>query len=108
MADILETIVAYKKQEVEEFKKELSLDVLVERAAILTNARVVPMSSALRQSNKGIIAEFKRKSPSKGWINKDAAANVVPISYERNGATALSILTDSKFFGGSNAHIRIA
>ena len=108
MADILDEIVAYKKTEIESFKKELSQVFLESRAEILRNVRTTSMKEALRQSGSGIIAEFKRKSPSKGWINEEASAEVVPISYQRNGATAISILTDSHFFGGSNAYVRTA
>ena len=108
MADILEEIVAYKKQEVEHFRRELSQVYLESRAEILKNAYTVSMSQALNLSDTGIIAEFKRKSPSKGWINKNASASIIPHSYEVNGATALSILTDNKYFGGSNIHIRTA
>lgn len=108
MADILEEIVAYKKKEVEDYKKELKLDLLIQRTDILNTASIAPMSQILKKSTTGIIAEFKRKSPSKGWINKDANPSVIPISYERYGASALSILTDSYYFGGSNIHIRNA
>ena len=73
MADILEEIVAYKKQEVEHFRRELSQVYLESRAEILKNAYTVSMSQALNLSDTGIIAEFKRKSPSKGWINKNAS-----------------------------------
>ena len=72
MADILEEIVAYKKKEVEDYKKELKLDLLVQRTDILNTASIAPMSQILKKSTTGIIAEFKRKSPSKGWINKSS------------------------------------
>ncbi len=108
MANILEEIVAFKKKEIENFKKELPLVFLESRAEILINNNVVSMKGALLDSSTGIIAEFKRKSPSKGWINKEASESEIPISYQRNGATALSILTDRNFFGGSNVFIRIA
>jgi indole-3-glycerol phosphate synthase len=59
-------------------------------------------------SDSGIIAEFKRRSPSKGWIKEDGRADQIPLSYQQNGASALSILTDEHYFGGSDAFIRIA
>jgi len=62
----------------------------------------------LTSSSTGIIAEFKRRSPSKGWINQDASAEVVPLSYQSNGASALSILTDKDYFGGNDDFIRSA
>ena len=108
MADILDEIIAYKKQEIANFKKEISQVYLEGRVEILHNARMASMSETLKHSDTGIIAEFKRKSPSKGWINKEATAMKVPRSYELNGATALSILTDSHFFGGSNVYVREA
>ncbi|MBR1502485.1 MAG: indole-3-glycerol phosphate synthase TrpC [Prevotella sp.] len=108
MADILEEIVAYKKTEIEGFKKELSQVFLESRVEVLKNAIVPSMKDALLKSDTGIIAEFKRKSPSKGWINEAASATEVPISYQRNGAAAISILADSHFFGGSNAFLRTA
>lgn len=108
MADILETIVAYKKQEVERYKKELSQDTLMNRVDILKKGQTESMKAALLGSNTGIIAEFKRKSPSKGWINKDASASIVPRSYQDYGAAAISILTDTNFFGGNSVFIRNA
>jgi indole-3-glycerol phosphate synthase len=108
MADILEEIVAYKKNEIELFKKELHQIYLEGRVEILKNALIPSMKNALMKSDTGIIAEFKRKSPSKGWINEAATADKVPISYQENGAAAISILTDSHFFGGSNVYVRTA
>ena len=108
MADILEEIIAYKKQEVAHFKRELSQVFLESRAEILKKGYVVSMSTSLNQSATGIIAEFKRKSPTEGWICQEASPSVIPHSYEVNGATAISILTDNKYFGGSHTHIRTA
>ena len=108
MADILEEIVTYKKNEIELFKKELHQIYLEGRVEILKNALIPSMKNALMKSDTGIIAEFKRKSPSKGWINEAATADKVPISYQENGAAAISILTDSHFFGGSNVYVRTA
>jgi len=66
------------------------------------------MREALLASSIGIIAEFKRKSPSKGWIKEDGRADIIPLSYQQNGAAALSILTDKKYFGGHDDFIRAA
>lgn len=66
------------------------------------------MRQALLDSPTGIIAEFKRKSPSKGWIKEDGRPDVIPLSYQQNGAAALSILTDRDYFGGDDEFIRAA
>ena len=66
------------------------------------------MREALLQSPSGIIAEFKRRSPSKGWIKEDGRADIIPMSYQQNGAAALSILTDEHYFGGCDDFIRQA
>ena len=108
MADILEKIVAYKKLEVERYKKELSYELIRSRVEAFDKGRTESMKAALIGSSTGIIAEFKRKSPSKGWINKEASPSIVPKSYQEHGAAALSILTDTHFFGGSGVNIRSA
>ena len=66
------------------------------------------MRQALLDSDSGIIAEFKRRSPSKGWIKEEGRADVIPLSYQQNGAAALSILTDKHYFGGHDDFIRTA
>ena len=66
------------------------------------------LRQALLQSESGIIAEFKRKSPSKGWIKEEGQASIIPLSYQQNGAAALSILTDRHYFGGHDDFIRTA
>ncbi|HEY4217649.1 MAG TPA: indole-3-glycerol phosphate synthase TrpC [Gemmatimonadaceae bacterium] len=60
-----------------------------------------PFSSALQTTAVGVIAEVKRRSPSKGWINPNLSAVDQALAYERGGASALSILTEPKHFGGS-------
>ena len=88
MADILQEIVAHKR---------CDLDRLL--------CKRVSMAEALRQSPSGIIAEFKRKSPSKGWIHADVEPeNVIP-RYVEGGAAALSILTNEEYFGGKPEYI---
>ena len=103
--DILEEIVAHKRVEVERFKAELSEREIHRRVEPLLDFQVSSMSKALRESESGIIAEFKRKSPSKGWIKEEGKAVEIPLAYQKNGAAALSILTDEKYFGGSDSFI---
>ena len=108
MKDILQEIVAHKRMEVERFKAELSEQEIHRRVEPLLDFSVASMSQALTASDSGIIAEFKRKSPSKGWIKEDGQADIIPLSYQQNGAAALSILTDEKYFGGSDEFIKTA
>ena len=105
MADILEEIVANKRKEVEVFKQELPFALLEERVNNIRGGLSISMSANLRNSGSGIIAEFKRKSPSKGWIKEEGRATEVPLSYQQNGAAALSILTDKHYFGGHDRFI---
>ena len=109
--DILEEIVAHKRIEIEQRKQFIAPRQLYGMVAEKMDNDNVPMkkfSTALLESETGIIAEFKRKSPSKGWINKDAKSSVVPLSYQQNGAAALSILTDIDYFGGYDEFIQDA
>ena len=91
MKDILQEIVENKQRE-----------------NALLKAVKPSMRQALLDSDTGIIAEFKRKSPSKGWIKEDGRPDVIPLSYQQNGAAALSILTDPVYFGGDDEFIRAA
>jgi indole-3-glycerol phosphate synthase len=91
MKDILQEIIAHKHEELEQLC-----------------AKKASLREALLQSDTGIIAEFKRRSPSKGWIKEDGCADIIPLSYQQNGAAALSILTDEQYFGGSDDFIRQA
>lgn len=114
MKDILEEIVAHKRIEVAEEKQMLPPARLYEEVERLIEeeqdgqSRRVSMRGHLAQSASGIIAEFKRKSPSKGWIKEEGRADVIPAAYEKAGASALSILTDREYFGGSLDFIRTA
>ena len=107
--DILEEIVAHKRVEVERFKEQLSereIHSRVEALMATPEGGIVPsMSKAIKESATGIIAEFKRKSPSKGWIMEEGKAGVIPMSYQQNGASAISILTDYEYFGGKDEFI---
>lgn len=109
--DILSEIIAHKRTEVELQKQSVSPEQLREQVQKLMGSSSVPrhsMRQALASSPTGIIAEFKRRSPSKGWIYETAKAEEIPAAYETAGASALSILTDEKFFGGSLRDISTA
>ena len=108
MQDILSEIVAHKRVEVARFKAELSEQEIHRRVEPLLEFSVPSMSQALAKSDSGIIAEFKRKSPSKGWIKEEGRADIIPLSYQQNGAAALSILADQKYFGGCDEFISTA
>ena len=108
MADILKEIVANKRVEVECFKRKLSEQNIHRLVEAMLDFRVPSMKEALTKSDSSIIAEFKRKSPSKGWIKEEGQPDIIPLSYQQNGAAALSILTDEKYFGGCDDYIRIA
>lgn len=105
--DILEKIVAHKRVEVEKKKERYPVKLLED--SIYFNTPTVSLSTYLQRSDKsGIIAEFKRRSPSKGDINPYASVEQVSIGYMQAGASALSVLTDEHFFGGKNADLTLA
>lgn len=108
MIDILNEIIAHKRVEVEAAKQAMAPSVLYKQVEAILDFSVASMKSALTASDSGIIAEFKRKSPSKGWIKEDGQPDIIPLSYQQNGAAALSILTDEKYFGGCDDFIRTA
>ena len=104
MKDILSEIIANKRFEVDLQKQAISIEQLQEGISESPTPR--SMKQALASSASGIIAEFKRRSPSKGWIQEEARPEEIVPSYAAAGASALSILTDEKFFGGSLKDIR--
>ena len=108
MKDILQEIVAHKRVEVEQFKQAVPPQQLYRQVEAILDFSAPSMSKALCESGSGIIAEFKRKSPSKGWIKEEGKAEEIPLSYQQHGAAALSILTDEHYFGGCDEFIRIA
>jgi indole-3-glycerol phosphate synthase len=99
--NILEEIIEYKKEEVKNKKSKVSVADLEKRE--LFSRPVLPLKDFLLDRSKtGIIAEFKRRSPSKGIINPDVDVVEVTKGYAENGASCLSVLTDEHFFGGSD------
>lgn len=112
MKDILEEIVAWKRIEISRQKEALPPHLIYRQVEdLMTQEEDLPgvsMSESLKSSSSGIIAEFKRKSPSKGWIKEEGTPDIIPPAYAVNGAAAISILTDDKYFGGSLDYIRTA
>lgn len=99
--DILKKIIARKSQEVEIRKKMLSPSQLY-RMAEASSHSGISMSRQLKESETGLICEFKRRSPSKGWIHRDADPTLILPEYEKAGATTISVLTDQTFFGSQD------
>ena len=108
--DILEEIVAWKRIEVAQQKELVPPTMLynnVEELISKGDYTQISMRDSLAKSDSGIIAEFKRKSPSKGWIKEEGDPKIIPASYDKNGASAISILTDEKYFGGKMSFIKM-
>src|SRR5579859_612544 len=105
--NILETIVEQKKKEVAE-RKSLYPIKLLEQSIFFASPTVSLKKYVQRKDKSGIIAEIKRKSPSKGAINPYVSIERTSIGYMQAGASALSILTDKEFFGGSNDDLTVA
>jgi len=99
---ILDKIIEHKKTEVALRKKQVPVPVL--ESSCYYAAKTYSLRDYIINPDKsGIIAEFKRKSPSKSAINLDASVADVTMGYNKAGVSALSILTDTEFFGGHNA-----
>ncbi|MFN5422900.1 MAG: indole-3-glycerol phosphate synthase TrpC [bacterium] len=99
--NILDTIIEKKRVEVSGRKQHKGLNEL--QQSIHYSRTPISLTSTLKQnSSSGIIAEFKRRSPSKGIINAQADVIQVATAYQDAGAAAISVLTDESFFGGSD------
>ena len=101
---ILDKIIAFKKQEVAKIKRDVPVKRLVESPSF----KRTPISlkeSLTDKYSTGIIAEFKRQSPSKGIINGTATITDVTNGYLEANVAAQSILTDTSFFGGTMADV---
>jgi indole-3-glycerol phosphate synthase len=105
--NILETIVVQKRKEVKESKSLFPVK-LLEKSIYFSTQPVSLKKYLLRRDLSGIIAEIKRKSPSKGIINNYVSIERTSIGYMQAGAAALSVLTDKEFFGGSNQDLMTA
>jgi len=105
--NILDKIISHKRRELER-RKELYPVPLLEKS-IYFQTQPVSLKKYIKRPDKvGIIAEIKRRSPSKGVLNEHISIENLSIAYMQAGASALSVLSDNEFFGGSNNDLREA
>ncbi|WP_375433627.1 indole-3-glycerol phosphate synthase TrpC [uncultured Hymenobacter sp.] len=107
MPTILDKIITHKRQEVSD-RQALVPVKLLEKSLYMDSQPLSLRHYLLRDDLSGIIAEFKRKSPSKGVINAHAPVERTTLGYMQAGASALSVLTDAEFFGGKNEDLTVA
>ncbi len=98
---ILDKIIRYKKRFILLSKKEKPFKVLKAEVLKLKKKKPFFLKGLKKVGPMAIIAEIKRKSPSKGILRKNFDSVAIAKGFERAGAAALSVLTDEKFFGGS-------
>jgi indole-3-glycerol phosphate synthase len=105
--NILDRIIEAKKIEVEAAKQLHTIEAL--QMSAYYNRTCLKLTQRLTAAGAtGIITEFKRKSPSKGFINEFADASKVTTDYTNYGASGISVLTDAVFFGGSKSDLLAA
>lgn len=103
----LDKIVAYKREELIIRKMMVPVDEVI-RSKYMERKCLSLKENLMKEDATGIIAEFKRKSPSGGFINQFADVEEVTGSYTRFGASGLSVLTDNHFFGGNTEDLVMA
>jgi indole-3-glycerol phosphate synthase len=102
-SDVLDKIMAHKAQEVAHAKRQVSFADVIARADDTPDCRgfVAAMQTSLAEDRSAVIAEVKKASPSKGVIRADFKPTLIAESYQKYGASCLSVLTDAEFFQGS-------
>ena len=110
MSDILDQIVAVKRDEISLARRHRDLASLRRDAEQLGGQRdfVAGLRGRIAGGGAAVIAEVKKASPSKGVLREDFVPQAIAESYERHGAAALSVLTDVQFFQGSAAYLKQA
>ncbi len=108
MSDILERIVAVKREEIAAAKARRSEASLRDEAQRDTRGFINALRRKVDAGQAAVIAEAKKASPSKGVLREHFVPAEIAASYERGGAACLSVLTDERFFQGSAAYLRLA
>lgn len=108
--DILQKIIARKREEIAERSQQTSLEEMVDLAKASSACRgfVSAIDAKINSGRAAVIAEIKKASPSKGVIREDFRPAEIATSYERGGAACLSVLTDADFFQGSEEFLKQA
>jgi indole-3-glycerol phosphate synthase len=104
--DFLSEIIAVKKQRVAAAKERVSFEQIRDHGRAQAATNNLSFANALRSYRGNLIAEFKRRSPSKGKINSQAEPAEMALLYQAGGAAAISVLTEEDYFGGSLEDLR--
>jgi len=102
--NILQKILIHKRREVEGLKGLFGMDYIEDQP--FYDLSCTSLKEKILNSKFGIIAELKRKSPSKGWLNKNLDFEKIAYEYSKGGSVALSVLTDRNFFGGDIKYLQ--
>jgi indole-3-glycerol phosphate synthase len=110
VSDILERILATKREEIQSARRAVSLEEIERRARAQPGARdfVGALQARIAPGGAAVIAEIKRASPSKGLLRKDFDPAAIARSYQAGGAACLSVLTDKNYFQGAAEHLSAA
>ena len=110
MSDILEKILATKREEIADGLRQVSLAEMRDRAASALPIRdfAVALRAKLAAGHPAVIAEIKKASPSRGVIRADFRPDEIAVSYEHGGAACLSVLTDRDYFQGAPEYLQAA
>ncbi|SFG38143.1 indole-3-glycerol phosphate synthase TrpC [Oribacterium sp. WCC10] len=106
MANILEDIAEHTRKRVEKAKRIVPLQEMKQRAESMDVNTGFPFEKKLKEPGISFICECKKASPSKGLITVDFPYLKIAYEYEKAGATAISVLTEPKWFKGSNEYLR--